>query len=202
MSLDKKELSLIVDLLKDNSRGLNVVEIAKSLGFNRLTAAKYLDVLAAAGRVEMKSFGPSKVYYLAHRVPISEMLSYSSDYILLLDEKLNMVYANDKLLEFTGIAKEQIINKKFNAFPFELDLDPPLLPHINEAIKGERPTVKATYNKGNTKHYLIIRIIPIVFDNGNKGVAIFLENITEYKKIENALREYEKKLQGSAMTPS
>src|SRR5690606_3712925 len=78
-------LSAIRDILKDNPRGVSVTDISRKMAVNRNSVAKYLDILLISGQVEMRSYGTAKVYFLSHRIPISSLLSFSSDFIVAID---------------------------------------------------------------------------------------------------------------------
>jgi len=56
-----------------------------NLKINRNSVAKYLEILLITGQVEMRMYGNAKVYYLSHRVPISSMLKFANELILVLD---------------------------------------------------------------------------------------------------------------------
>jgi DNA-binding Lrp family transcriptional regulator len=54
----------IIQVLKENSRGLPISMIAKKTGTNRFAAAKSLAELKGAGIVAYEEIGPCKVYYI------------------------------------------------------------------------------------------------------------------------------------------
>ena len=62
-------LARILELIKENPRGLNIHEIATLVGINRTAAAKYLDVLTAQGKIEVRVMGKARLFYLA-QVPV------------------------------------------------------------------------------------------------------------------------------------
>ncbi len=92
MDFNKKKLELIKEVLKSNPRGMTVTAIAKEINMNSHSVGRHLEVLAAAGHVDVTVFGRSKVYYLSQRLPISAMLSLSSDIILILDKEDKYYY--------------------------------------------------------------------------------------------------------------
>jgi PAS domain S-box-containing protein len=193
MELAKEELSQIKDLLRKNPRGMNVTEIAKEIGINRVTAAKYLDMLVLTGHVDLKEWGPSKVYFISQRMPISAMLSLSSDLIMVLDKDMNIMNVNDSLLAFTGMSREELFYKKIQLFAIPSMFKPSFMPRIKDAIDGKESVAEARYEKNGETHYVNVKLIPIVFEEGEKGVTILIEDITERKMIEQAIRESEEK---------
>ena len=80
MSLEEETISKIKKLLKHHPKGLTISETSSRLKMNRNSAAKYLEVLLISGQVESRSFGTAKVFFLSHRIPISAMLSISTEF--------------------------------------------------------------------------------------------------------------------------
>ena len=76
----QKEISKIEHILKENPKGMTVTDIARKMKTNRNSVAKYLDIMRISGLVEMITFGPAKVFFPARRVPITNMLNFTSDY--------------------------------------------------------------------------------------------------------------------------
>ncbi|WP_158303644.1 hypothetical protein [Methanosphaerula palustris] len=57
----REQVDQIAKLLEEHAAtGMSVTAIARELGIDRKTAAKYLDLLAASGDVSMKRFGQKK----------------------------------------------------------------------------------------------------------------------------------------------
>lgn len=193
MDVNRKELSIIKEVLKESPRGMTVTEISRSVKMNRHSVAKYLEVLVAAGHVDMKSFGPSKVYYLSQRVPVSAMLSFSSDLIVILDKDLRVRNANDKFLDFIKISRVEAYDKNIENFPYSRQMEPPLMQGIKDALKGGEKTVNTYYHEGEKEYYFVIKFIPTVFEDGEKGVTIIASDYTEHKQIEKTVRKSERK---------
>jgi PAS domain S-box-containing protein len=194
MEIGREEPSRIKELLKNNPRGMNVTEIAREIGLNRLSVAKYLEMLVISGHIEVKAFGPSKVYFLSQRLPISAMLSLSSDFIVILDKDLRIINVNDKFLEFAKLKQSDIMYQKFDTLSFPLEFRPSLLPSVIAALNGENFTAEAYFKKKETESFFNIKFIPLVFDDGQKGVTLLFEDITARKRIELAVKESELKL--------
>ncbi len=194
MDIDREGLSRIKELLKNNPRGMNVTEIAREIGMNRLSTAKYLEMLVISGHIDVKAFGPSKVYFLSQRLPISAMLSLSSDFIVILDKDLRIINVNDKFLEFTNSKRSDLLFQKLDKLSFPIEFRPSLIPSVSAALDGKNFTSEAYYKKKGTESFFNIKFIPLVFDDGQKGVTILFEDITDRKRIELAVKESEHKL--------
>ena len=196
MDVNRKELLDIKDVLKESPRGITVTEISKAVGMNRHSVAKYLEVLVASGHVDMRSFGPSKVYYLSQRVPLSAMLSFSSDAIVIVDKDLLIRNANDKFLETMGLTREKAINRNIENYMNHMPMTRNILEHIGESLEGKEQTQDTSYRRGADEVYFSVKYIPTIFDDGGKGVTIIMSDVSERRRIENAVRESEHKFRG------
>jgi PAS domain-containing protein len=108
MNASRNELIKIKDVLKANPKGLSLSDISRLVSMNRHSIAKYMEMLTISGQVEMRFLGPSKVYYLSQRVPISAMLGFSSDMICTLDRDMKVIQVNDAFLTFFGQSRENL----------------------------------------------------------------------------------------------
>ena len=95
----ERELSRFIEILRGHPRGLTIEEISHLLPLNRNATSKYLNRLLISGQVEMKTFGPAKVFFISKRVPISELFNLSSDLIMVLDHEMFVRHVNDRLLD-------------------------------------------------------------------------------------------------------
>ncbi len=184
MDFNKKKLKLIKEVLKSNPRGMTVTAIAKEINMNSHSAGRYLEVLAAAGHVDVTVFGRSKVYYQSQRLPVSAMLSLSSDIILILDKDMRIVNANEKFYEFTKAKRDEIINRAIGGISFPLKFTPEITPSALGALNGKESRIEAYFKGEKEGLHFTIKLIPTIFDDGEKGVTIIFEDITERKKIE------------------
>jgi PAS domain S-box-containing protein len=173
------KISRIKNLLQFHPRGLTISDISQRLKLSRISASKYLDILLVSGQVEMRSFGAAKAYYLSSRVPISAMLSFSSDYILVLDADLRILQINDALLQFLEAAHSDLMGKDLSVESLSFLRSLPLRETSTGASgKPEGSTVLSTTRGGKTYHFRA-KVMPTVFDNGSQGLTIILEDITE-----------------------
>ena len=111
----RHELSLIKDLLKKNPEGMSVTDISKALNKNKNTIGRYLDILLISGQVEMRSFGMAKVFKISHRVPLSALLSYSKELIMVLDEESRIIDVNDNFLTLLNLSRQDTTRQEYLA---------------------------------------------------------------------------------------
>ena len=183
----QKELTQIKELLKDNPRGMTVIEISKAINMNRNSVAKYLDILLISGHVEMKAVGPAKLFFFSQRVPISALLNFSSDYLLVLDRDLKIVQVNENLLEFLQMEHNILLGQKIRKSSLPIFMDPKIIAAIKEALDGKDSTRELKFLWAGEEAYFRMKLLPTTFDDGGLGVTIILENITEQKRAEEAL---------------
>ncbi len=115
-----KECSQIDSLLKDNPRGLNIRQISQKLSMNRITVAKYLDLMTVEGKLELILFGKSKVYFRARNVPARSLTEYTSNLILILDNEHHVVMCNPRFLDFAGLSEKDTIGASISEIPCDL----------------------------------------------------------------------------------
>ncbi len=189
----KKEISLqIKNVLKENPQGLRITDIIKKVKINRNTAGRYLENMLVSGQVEMRRFGMAKIYTLSQRVPLSALLSISSELILQIDNSLRVIYANEPFLLLVGTDSKSLLGKNIEYSPVATmfdDLFPQFIEKIKEGIAGNQWADDIILP---TKDFIFFcRIAPTVFDDGRKGVSIIFEDITEKKLAEKALQNSE-----------
>ncbi|KUK63935.1 MAG: hypothetical protein XE10_0034 [Methanoculleus marisnigri] len=190
---EEKVYSAIIGALKENPRGMSMKQIAESVGVNRITMARYLDTLQMSGQVEMEPQGPAKLYYLSHRVPISAMLDFSSDFVVVLDTRQKIVQANAKFLQLVEKTRDELADEHLHRIlrpdSTEQDLDAA----IARALEGKEVVEEIAIRKGEENLSFRMKIVPTVFTDGSPGVTLILDDVTEYQRSLDALLESERK---------
>lgn len=185
----QKELVRIKKILKDNPRGMTVTDIAREIDINRNSVAKYLDILLISGHAEMITFGPAKVFFPSRRIPISAMLNFTLDYIVLLDKELKVVQINDNLLNLLDISRDEIMGDYIENSTFPIFHLPDLVNHAKKALNGQDSVIETKFNYDSQEYYFRVKNIPTTFDDGEAGVTLIIEDITENKNIQEKMKE-------------
>ena len=180
----------IKNLLKEKPNGLTIEEITTSLSSNRITTAKYLNALLISGQLECQQVGRSKLFRSGSRVPISQMLSFNSDAIIVMDRERLIREINLQFIERFCIPDQDAIGKKFDTLPSEVDIVQILMPGICQ-LNGQSIDKNHEITKGDEMLYFQSKYIPVVFDDGVPGIAVILKDVTEYHRIQ---QKYEKLL--------
>jgi len=170
---------------------MSVSDLAAAVGINRNTVSRYLDILLVSGRVEMETYGKAKVFYLSQRVPIAAMLNFSSDLVLVLDRERRIVQANDAVCAFAGRERDAVLGNSIEESPLAAFDHPLIRSRITDALNGREVTEELRFLRHDAELFFRIKFLPTVFNDGAPGVTIILEDITEGRRAEEALRESE-----------
>jgi len=192
MALKRVTTAMIKELLGRYPKGLSITQIVRNININRNTAGRYLENLMVSGQVEMRQYGMAKIYRLAQRVPLSAMLSISSELIMLLDNGLRIIYANEPMYRFLGTTQEELYGKNIEFSPCVTVCDEEfdtLKKHLKAGLAGREWSGELSLATKNM--VFSCRIAPAVFEEGQRGVSLLLEDITEWKRAEKSLRESE-----------
>jgi PAS domain S-box-containing protein len=188
----QQELTLIKDLLKKNPEGMSVTDIAKALKKNKNTTGRYLDILLISGQVDMRTYGMAKVFTLSQRVPLSAMLSYSKELIMVLDKESRIIDVNDHFLHLLDLTRRDTIGKNLRYLKTPNVNVHELLHVLSKENQWPEENIAFTV-KGQGERIFKQQRIPTVFDDGAKGVTILLEDVTERIRNEQEIREREER---------
>ncbi len=195
MVLSREVTARIKEVLEKHPEGLSITDLVRSVDINRNTAGRYLENLLLSGQVEMRRFGMAKMYTLAKRLPVSSVLSLSSELVMQLDFSQRVFYANDTLLAFLGAQAKDLFGKNIEFTPFAVVFDevfPDLLDRFRKGLKGEEWHGELSSPVQGT--YFFCRVAPTVFNEGTKGVSVLLGDITDQKRDEERIRKSEARL--------
>jgi PAS domain S-box-containing protein len=184
--------SRILRTLKFRPRGMTITEIAKKTRTNRNSVSKHLEVLRAAGQVDAAVIGNAKVYSIAQRVPISSFLCFTRNMILVLDSAFRIVQINDRFLAFSGVEKKDVMGLRIEDAHLPIVSAEGVRKAIRE-VGREQVLTEVSSPVGDGESFFSMQMIPTVFDDGERGCTVVLEDITARKQYERALHESEAK---------
>jgi PAS domain S-box-containing protein len=188
----QQELVAIKDLLKRNPEGMSVTDISKALKKNKNTIGRYLDILLISGQVEMRTYGMAKVYTISQRIPLSAMLSYSKELIMVLDDDLRIIDINDNFLNLLQLSRKDTLGKNISFLQSpEVDVHE-LLESITASGREKETTVTFPI-KGKGERIFHQKCVPSVFEDGRKGITVILEDVTEHVLAVREIRESEER---------
>lgn len=194
--LDQEKVDKIKRVLKWHQRGMTISDLACEMKINRNLVAKYLDMLLIAGQVEMQVIGAAKVFFLSRRVPISALLEFSSDLVIVFDSDQRILQVNEQVPLLLETGKEALIGKTIH------DLDNPFICSLRAIWTARGPQEKGEsvadvdcIIRGEERHFRA-KQVPTAFEDGSDGLTFIVEDITTRKKYEEMLRISEARYRG------
>ncbi|HWQ66868.1 MAG TPA: PAS domain S-box protein [Methanospirillum sp.] len=188
-----EELTKIKELIRLQPQGMSITDIAQVLGKNKHSVGRYLDILHAAGHVDLRTFGMAKVYTLSSRVPLSALLSYATDLVLVLDQGNRVLQINDPFLALISLERNAVVMQELQYLrvpdPGVHDLITTLTSRV-ESSTGKEESDEITLDTKPPRIYHL-KIVPTVFDDGTGGTTIILEDVTAERVALKKARESE-----------
>jgi len=139
--------------------------------------AKYLDVLTMGGRVEMKQFGPAKVFVLSHHVPLKALLNFSNLMLLVVDQHYIIKQVNQNYVNLDSNQPEDLIEHRID--DDHIPWDPSLMLHLDDALNGKGSNHLVKLIVESSERHFRLRFVPHKFDDKTPGVTILMEDETE-----------------------
>jgi PAS domain S-box-containing protein len=175
-------LRKIEELLDRKSNGLTIGQIAKQIGTNRNSVAKYLEILLITGKVELRTVGPAKLYLPAKRIPLTSILEFTPSLIAVLDSQLRLAQANGPLLTFAGKRAEDVLGMDVRHVELPPLTSEYMLAHVGEALNGSPFKASITATKEGKQHQFEARLTPAVIEGGQRTLICIFEDVTEQRQ--------------------
>jgi PAS domain S-box-containing protein len=136
--------------------------------------------------------GRAKLYYFSQRIPLSAVLDISSNYIIILNSKLQLVQVNDPFRWFLQKAQRTALIEPNHNLPVDFFLNElSIKNNIVAALNGQESSDEITFQFIDGQEIFHVKFFPTIFEDGEKGVTICMENITQHKQAEEQLRQSE-----------
>jgi PAS domain S-box-containing protein len=190
-----KTMETILELIRLNPRGMTITDIASTIGHNRNTTAKYLEMLRISGNVEMIVIGPAKVFILSQRIPIQGILELRNEGILIVDSEICIISTNRTFQTMMGVEHISLLGKPLEECEFHLFSERNIVELAKNAVEGSSSRFDFKHSTDSGDTYFEVQFLPTAFDDGIKGAAIILVDITEIKEAEDMIKASEEKIQ-------
>jgi PAS domain S-box-containing protein len=118
------------------------------------------------------------------------ILKFANDLILLIDENLNIVEANDRAIEYYQYSREEFIGMKIEKIRAPETLSQ-LQENLNNVITNESATFETVHKRKDETTFPIEISSRLVEIEGSKYYQTIGRDITERKSAENILKESE-----------
>jgi len=194
--LDSEKVAKIKRILKWHPRGMTISDLSSEMKMNRNLVAKYLDMLLVSGQVEMQIVGAAKVFFLCRRVPISALLEFSNDPVIVTGSDRRILQINEPVTLLLDLPRESFMHK----LPEEIGS--PFMQLINTCSNsrdphatGENVSDLSCMIRGGDCHFRI-KQVPTAFEDGSDGFTFIAEDVTSRKKYEEMLRISEARYRG------
>jgi PAS domain S-box-containing protein len=194
--LDQERINHIKQILKWHPRGMTISDINSQVKMNRNLVAKYLDMLLISGHVEMQVVGAAKVYYIATTVPVSAILEFSSDLVIMIDRDRKIIQVNEQVPQLFNEKKVDIVGKRIDEIHHPLIHDLPVDSERKDKMNECEIISERNCIIGGEKHHFRIKRVPTTFEDGTQGFTFIIEDITAQKKYQEMLQLSEAKYRG------
>jgi PAS domain S-box-containing protein len=186
----------ITALLRQHApRAIPIQTIARELGIDRKTTAKYLELLAASGDVSFERFGQKMLYRRSHRLPLPEILNRLPTALVILDSDLRVSMVNASFVATLGIHPSRNLA---GARLLDLDLpvfsEPAVRRNIERIHDAETFLDEMQLIDDGTDRIYLLEFAPIVTPAARPGVMVSLWDITATRKAEAALKNAERRM--------
>ncbi|WP_317136031.1 helix-turn-helix domain-containing protein [Methanochimaera problematica] len=161
----------ILMLIKDDPRGLTISDIAEEMKLNRNTIRKYTLMLTAGGYIEERTCGHTKVFNISNRIPLTGMIEFTFEGVLVLDQKGVPVYKNRAVTEslmLKNIDISMILSNKL------------IKDALEKAPQEGMTDLEIEYRTEKNIHNIFsVRVLPVNSFNGDKMTALCIEKKKE-----------------------
>jgi PAS domain S-box-containing protein len=140
----------------------------------------------------MRTYGKAKVFTLSWRLPLSAMLSYSKELIMVLDNESRIIDVNDNFLAILNLSRDDTLGKNITYLsPPDVDVHE-LLETLTTRFEEKEDTITFKV-KDQGERIFKQKSVPTVFEDGRKGFTLILEDITKQVLAEREIREREER---------
>lgn len=134
-----------------------------------------------SGQVDMKTFGPAKVFFISKRVPIHQLLDLSSELIMILDHDLFVRHVNNRMLDVFSLRREDLVIHHIDHTLIGASISPVFRQRIREGENGNECDLYEKIDINGHLWHFYAKCVPVVFEEGQRGVSVILRDISVSK---------------------
>ena len=142
--------------------------------------------MIASGELEYRNIGKAKLYTITKRLPLESILWQTEDYLIITDDTGRVIQIDERTAALFGCPVDQIKGKPFKEIYssrfFTADGSP-----ISTRQIAETPSSELLMHSGEHITHFSQKTLPVDLSDGSHGNAIILTDITELRKVEDAL---------------
>lgn len=194
--LDPEKVRRIKQSLRWHPRGMTISDLSSQVKMNRNLLAKYLDMLLVSGQVEMQLMGAAKVYYFSRRVPVSAMLEFSSDLVIMIDDDQRIHSVNEQVPLLLGVERDTLIGKRTDEISSPFIRCLPFSGTEENPAGDQESSIEFSSEVMGEERYFRTKKIPTSFENGSHGITLIIDDVTAQKKYQNMLEISEARYRG------
>ena len=161
---------------------------------NRNSVAKYLEKFTNFRDCRCSRW-VCKSVFLSQRIPISSLLGFTKEGILVIADDGRIIQVNERfcrmfdqdVTSITGISYLMLPAEILSAFHFDT--------YFNSDTEFEHTAV-VTFNKYDWRRFFKVKYIKTVFDDGRTGLTVIVEDVTLETEMEERLRISEARYRG------
>ena len=186
--MSREKIEILREILTKRKKPISITEIARESNISRATAARYLDQMHLSGQVRLYEIGKAKKYQLASEKSSHNLCDLSTNFVLILDQELRVVFVNEAYLRFSGIIKSEIIGKRIESLKLDIFASSDVL-QLLKRYQGEGVeyhNIELSIN--NSDVIYTITIAKVIFASNKLAIAIIAHDITAKRRLEDQIQ--------------
>lgn len=177
----------ILSILNENPTGMTIREISDSLGANRISTAKYLDILHIQGSVDIRQRGSAKFFFPSHRVPFTSIKKFVKDWYIFFDNGGYISDIHPELAYSINIPLDQLVGKRISVIPVSELQETQLKDELKQVIRGhDIPERDISLTIIGAKILFHVSFVSVIFPNSKPGGGMILERLPEHESDNSA----------------
>jgi PAS domain S-box-containing protein len=174
----QEEIARIKVLLAENPDGMSITEITATLGMNRNTVAKYLDILQIQGAVDGRKRGTSKVFCPSERLPVASLRKVCTRPYFVVNTDGLLTETNPEFSLLVRIPADQLLQHPVENCPVQFLEGSSPTQVLKSVFRGAEQRIRAQVRQGEKILPVMLQLFPVVFETGRPGVSVIVEQET------------------------